>query len=168
MRLLLGLGVLLVLAACVDRKPGKESFSAEEAAFIKKPGTGVIVGHAFRTKPSGVVVNAAGEIVRLIPSTAFSRERFTLLFGKSKFLPHAGYPRDDNPDPGYAEYARNTKAEANGRFAFENVPPGDYIVSTQVIWGDEEELFRLGGMVYDTVTLTGKEKEPVSVVLSGN
>ena len=43
MRLLLGLCVTLLLGACVDRKPGPETFSVEEAAFIRKPGPGVVV-----------------------------------------------------------------------------------------------------------------------------
>lgn len=169
MRLVLALGlVAALLTACVDRKPGTVAFSVEEAAFIKKPGTTVVAGHAFRTKASAVVVNASGQVVRLIPATGFSRERFRLLFGNRKYIPHTGYPRDDNPDPRYAEYSRTTKAEANGRFAFENVAPGEYFVTTQVIWGDEDALFREGGVVYDTVTVTGKEKDPVSVILSGN
>ena len=167
-RLSLALCSALLLSACVDRKPGTVAFSAEEAAFIKKPGTSVIAGHAFRTKPSGVVVNAAGQVVRLIPSTAFSRERFKNLYGNRKYVPHREYPRDDNPDPAYGEYTRTTKAEANGRFAFENVPAGEYFVTTQIIWGDEDALFREGGTVYDTATVTGKEKEPISVILSGN
>lgn len=151
----------------MDRKPGTVAFSVEEAAFIKKPGTGVVVGHAFRTKPSGVVVNAAGQIVRLVPATAFSRERFQNLYGRGKYLPHSVYPRDDNPDPAYAEYTRTVKAEANGRFVFENVAPGEYFVTTQVIWGDEAAFSREGGSVYDSVTVTGKEKEPIQVILSG-
>jgi hypothetical protein len=66
------------------------------------------------------------------------------------------------------EHMRTTKAEANGRFGFEGVAPGEYIVSSQVIWGDEEAFFREGGMVYDSVTVTGQEKEPVRAILSGN
>ena len=50
----------------------------------------------------------------------------------------------------------------------ENVAPGEYFLTTQVIWGDEDAFFREGGTVYDSVTLTGKETEPVSVILSGN
>ncbi|PTM40779.1 hypothetical protein [Bosea sp. 124] len=158
----------LLLSACVERKPATVSFSIEEAAFIKKPGTGTIVGHAFRTKPSGTVVNGAGEIVRLVPATAYARERVRNLYGSRKYVPHRSYPRDDNPDPAYSEYTRTTKAESNGRFVFEKVAPGEYFVTTQVIWGDEDALFREGGSVYDSVTVTGKEKEPISVILSGN
>lgn len=157
-----------LMAGCVERKPATVAFSAEEAAFIKKPGTGVIVGHAFRTKPSGVVVNAAGQVVRLVPATAFARERFANFYGKGKYVPHAAYPREDEVDPAYSEYTRTTKAESNGRFAFDKVAPGSYFLTTQVIWGDEAAFSREGGSVYDSVTLTGKETEPVEVILSGN
>jgi len=163
----LALACIALLPACVERKPASVAFSAEEAAFIRKSGTTRVVGHAFRTKPSGVVVNAAGQIVRLVPATAYARERFRNLYGGRKFVPHSGYPRDDNPDPAYGEYTRTTKAEANGRFAFENVAPGEYFVTTQVIWGDEGALFREGGSVYDSLTVTGKEKEPIQLILSG-
>ncbi len=166
MKLVLGVCVAVLLAACVDRQPTVAQFSVDEVAFIKKPGKGVVVGHAFLTKSTGVVVNAAGQVVRLIPATPFSRERFAQLYGKGKYVPHSAYPRDDNPDPRYGEYSRTTKAEANGKFAFENVPPGEYFITTQVLWGDEDALFRQGGSIYETVTLTGKETEPVQVVLS--
>lgn len=163
----LALACALLLAACVERKPATIAFSAEEAAFIRKSGTTTIKGHAFRTKPSGVVVNAAGQLIRLVPATAYARERFQNFYGNRKYVPHSGYPRDDNPDPAYAEYTRTTKAESNGRFVFENVAPGEYFVTSQVIWGDEGALFREGGSVYDSVTVTGKEKEPIQVILSG-
>ncbi len=168
MKRVLALVVVLLLGACVERPPATVSFLVEEAAFIRKPGKGAIVGHAFRTREKGQVVNAAGQVVRLIPATAFARERFEQLYGKTKYVPHYGYPREDKVDPAYAEYTRTTKAEANGRFAFEHVAPGSYFVSTQVIWGEEDALFREGGSVYDLVTLTGKETEPVAVILSGN
>ncbi len=165
---LLAAGMAIVAAGCVERKPATVAFSVAEAAFIKKTGTTTISGHAFRTKPSAVVVNAAGEVVRLIPATAYARERFRNLFGTRKYIPHREYPRDDNPDPAYAEYTRTTKAESNGRFGFENVAPGEYFLTTQIIWGDEDALFREGGLVYDSVTVTGKETQAIHVILSGS
>lgn len=158
-----------IMAGCqASRPPATVAFSAEEAAFIRKPGAGTITGHAFRTKPSGVVVNAAGQVVRLVPATGFARERFAQLYGRNKYVPHRAYPADDAVDPAYADYTRTTKAEANGRFTFDKVAPGTYFVTTQVIWGDENAFTREGGSVYDSVTLTGKETEPVQVILSGN
>ncbi|MCP5810058.1 hypothetical protein NL321_28340, partial [Klebsiella pneumoniae] len=73
----------------------------------------------------------------------------------------------DATDPAYGDYTRTTKAEANGRFVFDKVAPGDYFITTQVIWGDEDAFSREGGSVYDSVTVTGKETEPVHVILSG-
>jgi hypothetical protein len=167
MKVWLGVCLAVALSACVERKPATVAFSVEEAAFIKKAGTTTITGHAFRTKPSGAVVNAAGEVVRLIPATAYARERFENLYGKRKYVPHRAYPRDDNADPAYGEYTRTTKAESNGRFIFRNVAPGAYYLTTQIIWGDEDALFREGGSVYDSVTVTGRETEPLHVILSG-
>jgi len=124
-----------VTAGCqASRQPATVAFSAEEASFIRKPGTGTVTGHAFRTKPSGVVVNAAGQVVRLVPATGFARERFANFYGNRKYVPHANYPAEDAADPAYAEHTRTTKAEANGRFAFDKVAPGTYFVTTQVIW----------------------------------
>ncbi len=167
MRIGLGIVLALALSACVERKPATVAFSVEEASFIRKTGTTTITGHAFRTKPSGVVVNAAGQLVRLVPATAYARERFANFYGTRKFVPHRDYPRDDNPDPAYGEYTRTTKAESNGRFVFEKVAQGDYFVTTQVIWGDEDALSREGGSVYDSVTVTGKETQPLHLILSG-
>lgn len=161
------LGLAALLGACVQGPVTTSSFSAEEAAFIRKAGTGVIVGHAFRTRSKGQVVNAAGEVVRLIPATTYARERFTSVFGKAKFLPHWRYP-SEQVDPRYAEFTRTTKTAANGRFSFDKVAPGSYFISTQVIWGEEDQVFREGGTVYDEVTLTGNETEPVEVILSGH
>jgi len=161
------LGLAALSGACVAQPPTTSSFSAEEAAFIRKTGTGVIVGHAFRTRSKGQVVNAAGEVVRLIPATAYARERFSSIFQKTKYLPHWRYP-NGQIDPLYAQFTRTTKTTARGRFSFDNVAPGTYFVATQVIWGEEDAIFREGGTVYDEVTLTGKETEPVEVILSGH
>ena len=162
------LGMSLALVACqsVPRPPQTTAFSAEEAAFIRKPGRGIVAGHAFRTRTTGSVVNAAGEVVRLVPATAYARERFEQLYGKGKFLPVARYPANDEVDPAYAELTRTVKSDARGRFRFEGVPPGRYYVTTQVVWGEGSK--REGGSVYDTVTLTGRETEPVDLILSGH
>lgn len=169
MKRVLSLCCALLLAACtVVRKPETVAFSAAEAAFIKKPGKGIITGHAFRTRRLGQIVNAAGEVVWLVPATAFARERFNNLFGRDKYVPYHRFPAEDNPDPAYREYVRQTKTESNGRFLFKDVPPGSYFVMTRVTWGDEDKLFREGGVVYDKVTLTGAETEPAYLILSGN
>jgi len=158
-----------LLGGCVGVQPAATDtpFFPEEAASIRKAGHGIIAGHAFRTRAKGQVVNAAGEVVRLIPATAYARARFERIFGRAKFIPHWRYPNDEI-DPRYAELTRTTKTTARGRFSFDKLAPGTYFVATQVIWGEEDAVFREGGTVYDVVTLTGQEIEPVEVILSGN
>lgn len=170
MRFVVMLAAALALSGCVERRSVSNTapFSPEEAAFITKPGSGTITGHAFRTRSRGIVVNAAGEVVRLVPATDYAKARFSQIYGTAKYVPLAAYPRQDDIDPRYAEYTRTTKSEANGRFVFRNVPPGAYFVTTQVVWGDEDALARQGGSVYDSVTLTGRETEPAHLILSGN
>lgn len=170
MKRVLGLCCVALLLASCTRKT-EAAFSPEDAAIIKQQGTGIITGHAFRTRPKGQIVNAAGEVVYLIPQTAFARERIEAVFREKKYVRHIdrGWPwweLDSNTE--YDEHMRQTKTESNGRFTFKNVAPGRYFVATQVSWGSEDDLFKEGGLVYDGVTLSGKETEPAHVILSGN
>ena len=144
------------------------AFDPQEAAYVKQKGTGTIEGHAFLRQKTGGTVSAAGEVVRLIPATAYARERFAKLYGDRKFVASSDYPKTQTTDPRYPEFIRTTKAESTGRFTFGNVAPGSYFISTQVTWQKEGALFADGGAIYDVVTLTGKEGEAVQVVVSGN
>ena len=143
------------------------TFDPQEAAFVKAKGKGTIEGHAFLREKSGGTQNAAGEVVRLIPATAYARERFAKLYGERKFVPVAAYPKAQETDPRYPEFIRTTKTESSGRFSFKNVAPGTYFISTQVSWQKSGELLQQGGAIYETVTVTGKEEDPVEVVVSG-
>ena len=107
-------------------------------------------------------------MVRLIPATAYARERFAKLYGDAKFVPASAYPKTQATDPRYGDFIRTTKAESTGRFTFENVAPGSYFISTQVTWQKEGALFPEGGALYETVTLTGREADAVTVIVSGN
>lgn len=157
-----------VLAPTPAAVPINAAFNPAEAAYIKAKGQGTIEGHAFLRQKTGGTINAAGEIVRLIPATNYARERFAKLYGEAKFVPASAYPKAQTTDPRYGEFIRTTKAESTGRFVFDNVAPGTYFISTQVTWQKEGALFPEGGALYETVTLTGKETDPVKVIISGN
>lgn len=141
-------------------------FDAAAAAFIKKPGTGTIQGHAFLKTPSGEIKHAGGELVRLVPVTPYSRNRFAQLYLGRKFVAAGSIP-NVAPDPKYAEYTRTTKAESTGRFIFEGVAPGSYYVATQNFWRKDGEISQQGGAFYEMATVTGKEDGPVKVVVNG-
>ncbi len=157
-----------VLSACNSAPAPEARFDAAEAAFMDKPGKTTITGQAFLPDKSGHVNVrfAAGEVVRLIPATTYARARLAYYFRGAKFAPAASIPKND-PDPDYLAHTRQTKAGSTGRFTFENVPPGDYFLSTQVIWKPDGAFLSEGGLIYEEVTVTGAETKPVEVIVSG-
>jgi hypothetical protein len=158
-----------LLLACNSAPPASQArFDPSEAAFIDKPGTTTIRGHAFLPDRTGAVNvrYAAGEVVRLIPATRYAKARLDEYFHGAKFAPASSIPKND-PDPDYLAHQRLTKAGATGRFEFANVPPGRYYVSTQIIWKPENKFLSEGGLIYEEVTVAGGETRPVEVVVSG-
>lgn len=166
----LGSACVLFLSACNSvRSDVAARFDPAEAAFIRKEGRATIAGQAFLRDSHGHsnVRYAAGEVVRLIPATAYAQARITRFYGARKFVPALLAP-NAAPDPEYSAYTRTTKAGATGRFAFDKVAPGRYFVTTQVTWTPRDSLLVEGGAIYEEVTVTGKETDPIEVVLSGN
>ena len=147
---------------------GPARFDSSLAAFINKSGTTTIKGHAFLRKKNGYTVDASGEIVRLIPVTPYADERFRKIYGNRKFVPTILAPRLEPADPGYDTFSRQTKADALGKFEFQNVGPGHYYVATQLVFVDTSKYFNDGGAIYDEVIVTGKETDPIKLILSGN
>jgi len=168
---LLFVAPLVLLSACnAGRGPAPGvGFDPSQANYIRAPGRGVIAGQAFLRDGSGQsnVRYAAGETVRLIPATTYAQTRIKNFYGSVKFLPAASIPKVE-PDTQYASLTRTTTTESNGRFTFENVAPGRYYLTTQLIWKPKDAHAPEGGAMYEEVTLTGKENGPVKVVLSGN
>ena len=161
-------GAFAVLTGCNGERgpdPTVGAFDAKAAEFIKKEGKATITGHAFLRRSNGVVVNAAGETVRLVPVTPYSQARFVKLYNGQTFIAAGSIPKVD-PDPLYASYTRTTKAESSGKFEFDKVGPGTYYVATQLTWNDQA-IKPEGGAMFETVTITGKETEPVKIILSG-
>jgi hypothetical protein len=168
---LLFVASLVMLSACNTARGPEPSvgFDPSQANYIRAPGKGVITGEAFLPDGSGQsnMRYAAGETVRLIPATTYAQARIEKFYGSVKFLPAASIPKVE-PDTQYASLTRTTTTESNGRFTFENVAPGRYYLTTQLIWTPKDSATPEGGAMYEEVTLTGKEKGPVKVVLSGN
>ena len=156
----------LALAGCQTTADHATPFDPKAAAFINTQGTGKIEGHAFYRSEAGGVVYAAGEYVWLIPRTPYTDQRFRQLYGTAKYSQAKWLPSVE-ADPDYAKYTRSTKAESDGRFTFDHVGPGEYYVATVVTWRPEGAMLTSGGAIYEQVSLTGKEKEAVKVIVSG-
>jgi hypothetical protein len=135
-------------------------------SYIHKEGNATIAGHAFLRRPDNTTQNAVGQTVRLIPLTPYSEARFAQFYRGKKFLPAREIPKLE-ADPEYASYTRTTTSESSGRFTFENVAPGKYYVATQIIYRPKGSFLSEGGALYDIVTVTGKEKKAIKLVLTG-
>ncbi|MBV1701710.1 MAG: carboxypeptidase regulatory-like domain-containing protein [Hyphomicrobiales bacterium] len=160
----------LFLAGCQTSEnivPIDASFNPAEAQFINRNGDGEIRGQVFLSGESGHVHKGAGEIVRLIPASSYARQRFSRLYGGSKYVAIGDYPKATQTDPNYIKYIRLTKTDASGRFRFDHVAPGNYYISSQVLWKKSGDARPQGGAMYDTVKITGQEDGPVPVVVSG-
>ncbi len=156
-------------------------FNPAEAAYIKKTGTVSISGHAFWRDENGGVTNAAGEVIRLVPATAYARQRFAALYHGRGSIP-ADEISNTPVDPQYADYTRTTRAESNGRFDFDNVAPGEYFVTAQVRYKEQGRDGRRhrgvlggllnsnddGGAMFETVTVTGKEEKAIKLVVTND
>lgn len=163
-----GLALLAYQGSVAAQVRNEIAFDAKSAAFINKKGKVTIKGHAFLRRKDGQTVNAAGEVVRLIPVTAYAQERFQRLYQGKKLTNNRSAPQMEAADPVYSTMLRQTISEANGTFSFENVSAGHYYIATQLVYQHDSPYFMDGGALYTDVTISGKEEEPVKVVLSGN
>lgn len=157
-RLTISAVALLALAACQTtdaRAPEGVSvyrtstaFDPAEAGFIHVQGTGRIKGRAYLDTPDGRQP-AARSKVTLVPATAYARERVRLIYGGANMasLRRVNFP---DADKRYHAFTRSTMADAQGGFAFPRIGPGEYYITTAVIWtpgGGREERASLIGSV---------------------
>jgi hypothetical protein len=156
---------LVLLAACQmsPAVPIGTAFDRAAAEYVLKTGTGRIDGEAFLRRDYGRLVTAAGERVFLIPATSYAVERFERMFGGDR-RSYYGNPVDE-PPPEYLTYRRETKVDMSGKFAFENLAPGRYIVATRVFWTEPKSFVTHGGAMYDVVDV--RTDETATAIISG-
>jgi hypothetical protein len=139
------------------------AFDLNAAAYASKPGTGRVDGQAFLRRDYGRLVTAAGERVFLIPATAYAVERFNRMFDGDR---RSYFGNEVEPPPeDYYRHRRETKVDMTGKFSFENVPPGRYIVATRVFWTEPRSFFTHGGAMYDIIDV--RNDETTLAIVSG-
>ena len=163
---ILSAAAFVAIAGCQTTADQSVAFDPKAAAFINTQGAVKIEGHAFYRSESGGVVYAAGEYVWLIPRTPYTDQRFRQLYGDAKYSKAKWLPSVE-ADPDYVKFTRSTKAESDGRFSFDRVGPGEYYVATVVTWRPDGAMLTSGGAIYERVVVSGKEKDPVKVIVSG-
>ncbi len=103
------------------------AFNPDEVKWSEGAGTANIEGQAFLKTRGGDVKYGAGNPVFLMPNSPHSFAWYVALTsGRSENAPKI--------DPGLAAVTRKTVAGGDGRFKFENVPAGSYLILTIVDW----------------------------------
>lgn len=156
------IGCAVLAVGCQPKSIGAR-FDAHEAAYVLVSGTGRIEGQAFLRRDYGRLVTAAGERVFLIPATPYAVARFHAMFGGD--LRAYWGEEVEEPPPEYYNYRRETKVDMRGRFLFENLAPGRYIVATRVFWTEPASYLTRGGGIYDIVEV--RKGEATQAVISG-
>jgi hypothetical protein len=133
-------------------------FPEDEYAKLPISGTGTVSGSAF-IKLGGNIKAAVGERVILNPVTSYSKQWYTVSYlGQNQLEP---------PDKRIGKYLKFKIADAQGRFTFKNVPPGEYYIITVVSW--EEPVGSQGTHVSQGARLckiiTVKNHEETKVIL---
>jgi len=129
--------LLGLLTSCAfpgtETVPRRVAFDDSAFAGYGKAGSGTVSGKLVVTSGDGVVhagsanQNMMGDTaVTLLPVTAYTREMVEREIGNGDRLPSS--------DPRFQKYVRLAKTDANGNFAFHQVPAGDYFVSGMGEW----------------------------------
>lgn len=155
-------GILLLAAAvlslggCFERKL-TVPFNEAEYARLERSGTGVVEGQAFLLTEGGDVKKGAGKPVSLVPVTSASTEIHKVT--------HVGMMASTGWDPRMQAYNITVTADGDGRFRFENVPPGEYYVYCWIAWKwyNSGVLSETGGWAYATATVRNGETTKVVV-----
>jgi hypothetical protein len=163
---LAGCLLVLCLSGCMQAgSPAhiEAAFDGKAAEWSLKKGTGRIEGEAFLRRDQGRIVTAAGERIFLIPATPYTTERFDKMFGGDR-RSYFGNGVEDPPAE-YYRFRRETKVDMRGKFTFEELPAGRYIVATRVFWTEPKSFFTHGGAMYDFVDV--KNDDTAKAILSG-
>ena len=126
--------LVVCLASCtsVPTFTPTESFEESSLAFREASGAASISGQAFVRSASGDVKLGAGCRVVLLPDIAWTRE------WRDKVVVAGMQPTDDGHYARLGELSRSTTADVEGRFRFDKLPAGKWILTCAISWKETE------------------------------
>jgi hypothetical protein len=158
------LAALIVVCGCASPLALKSHFEPREVSWFAARGTNSIEGSAIARAYNGTAKTCAALPVTLFPASAYASERMRALYDSDQegFNPALlGRPAAfENDDPRYLQTARTTRCDARGRFAFSELPDGDYFLVSEVTWHDRQAGLPQGGYLMRRVQVgAGESKE---------
>lgn len=128
-------------------QPMVAPFDTSLMEWSKGEGPGYLMGTATLTREDGKVATCHEQAVLLLPHTPYMEELVGYLkMGTSGLL-----------EPEYFDYRRGANCDQHGKFYFDKLPLGDYIVVTKVTWRVPEPkgrgFIRKGGVMAAPVTI---------------
>ena len=181
--------LLGTLAGCqqyaqIDPPGSFDRAKAEKA--VEPTGEYTLSGSAFLRQIGGAVVTCAGFSVYLAEANSYSLDRLQLLrnaqskcttihvtdYGDFQCVDQSGFGTEltdytlvqDTDEVNFRETRRETMCDVSGRFIFENVKSGDYILETSVTWGvpGQYGVSTQGGTITKSVQVNGDKKVVMS------
>ena len=136
---------LVLLVGCVVTPtvtvvPQSEVFDPATLGWSKAAGQATVSGSGFLRTVGGDVKSCAGYTVSLVPHSAYSQERMTIIYGNadagfSRVHPNGQLSRKPpDPHPDYLAYVRESVCDVNGKFEFTDVPSSTWYATTTVAW----------------------------------
>lgn len=130
---------------------------------ITRFGNARVEGQAFTKTIGGELRYAAGNTISIRPDTLYVRDALYFRF----YRPTGENTLTSKPNLTFLDtYVRTTTGDGNGRFAFDNLPGGNYILSATVTWHESSER----GLVERRVDVVGdtavREGETARVIVS--
>jgi len=159
-RLRPALSALLLIVGCVRQPVQMQTkFDYSEHKPYADRGENTVKVQDFLRQQGGGVVTCAGSEAILIPNTPFFREAFKHYREIKKPQPA------EKISPEFRSMVKRSQCDAQGNFAFHNVPDGSWFLFTPVTWQvrDSEQ----GGMLVREIKVANKEVTPVLLSETG-
>lgn len=124
---------LILLSGCATvNEPVKMqvAFNHAEHEMFKRSGSHTVKGQAFLRQRNGGVVTCAGNAVLMFPDTPFFREFIKIVDSGKK----PEITKTELIPENWRSIIKNSQCDAQGNFSFTNIPTGQWIVVTTVVW----------------------------------
>lgn len=156
--------IFFLLIACASEPHGLQHINTVEPFDLSlfrpysQKGSGRIYGQAFLKTGGGDVKVAAGDIIELWPATPFVKD--------IRRIKDAGYGVANLTNEMVLQmkpFVRETVGDAQGGFEFNDLPAGEYMLETYLIWKvvGRNGLENTGGLITAFVEIKGEEAKRV-------